>query len=113
MADEHAATIARHAAAQTRQCSDIAACVYFVGAESITNAAKHSGAAVVTVMVAADDEQLHLEITDDGVGGADLTAGSGLRGLADRLEALGGSLDVVSTAGRGTRLLAVLPVRAG
>ncbi len=93
--------------------TDIAACVYFVCAEAIANAAKHAAATVVTVTVAADDEQLDLEIVDDGVGGADLAAGSGLHGLADRLEALGGSLDVTSGAGRGTRLFAALPVGAG
>ena len=57
------------------------------------------------------DGQLRVEVVDDGVGGADTAAGSGLRGLDDRVQAFGGSLRVISPPGEGTRILAELPVR--
>jgi signal transduction histidine kinase len=66
----------------------------------------------VVVRVGAEDGVIVVEVSDDGVGGADPADGSGLRGLADRVEALGGSLDVVSPAGRGTTLRAVLNAAA-
>jgi signal transduction histidine kinase len=62
--------------------------------------------------VIVNDETLRIEIADDGVGGADPTAGSGLRGLEDRVQAFGGSLQVVSPVGEGTKILARLPLRA-
>ena len=64
------------------------------------------------VAIAATDGKLVVDVTDDGVGGADAAAGSGLRGLADRVEALGGSLDVVSASGSGTSLRAEIPIRS-
>jgi signal transduction histidine kinase len=67
----------------------------------------------VRVRVAATDERVVVEVSDDGAGGADPAGGSGLRGLADRVEALGGSLEVVSPAGAGTSLRAVIPRRIG
>jgi signal transduction histidine kinase len=63
------------------------------------------------VRVARRDGLLWVEVEDDGTGGADLAAGSGLRGLTDRVEALGGSLELESAAGRGTTVRASLPVR--
>jgi signal transduction histidine kinase len=82
---------------------------YYVVSEALTNAAKHSGASAVHVVVDTVDGHLRLSISDDGVGGADTARGSGLVGLKDRVEALGGTLRVDSPAAHGTRLLAQLP----
>ena len=90
--------------------SRVAAAAYFVCAEALTNAAKHAAASRVTVAVTAGDGQLRVEIEDDGVGGADPGRGSGLRGLADRVETLGGTLQVESVPGHGTRLAAEIPL---
>jgi signal transduction histidine kinase len=83
---------------------------YYVVAETLTNAAKHADATFVVVTVTADQDRLRIEIVDDGCGGADLTNGSGLVGLSDRVEALGGQLMVISPSGRGTTVEAVLPL---
>ena len=72
------------------------------------NVQKHAGACRVSVRATADDRCLHVSVTDDGVGGADETGG-GLRGLADRVEALGGTLTLDSPAGGGTRIRAEMP----
>jgi signal transduction histidine kinase len=88
----------------------VAAAAYFVCAEALTNTAKHAAATRVTVAVTASDGRLRVEITDDGVGGADPARGSGLRGLADRVEASGGTLQVQSVPGRGTHLAAEIPL---
>lgn len=81
---------------------------YYVVAEAVTNAAKHAAAGVVDVRAALEQGVLRVEVHDDGSGGAD-SHGSGLRGLADRVEALGGSLAVHSPPGEGTRVLALIP----
>jgi signal transduction histidine kinase len=86
--------------------------VYFVVAEALTNVAKHAGARSATVVVEPDGDALRAVVADDGAGGADLRAGSGLRGLADRVHALGGTLAVDSPPGRGTTLGARLPLTA-
>jgi signal transduction histidine kinase len=88
----------------------VAAAAYFVCAEALTNTAKHAAAARVTVAVTASDGRVRVEIADDGVGGADPARGSGLRGLADRVATLGGTLQVQSVPGRGTRLAADIPL---
>jgi PAS domain S-box-containing protein len=85
---------------------------YFVVAEAVTNAAKHSHAASITVVLEADADVLHAEIADDGVGGAEASAGSGLVGLIDRVEALGGRLALHSPAGEGTKITVELPLAA-
>jgi signal transduction histidine kinase len=90
----------------------IEAAAYYLIAEALTNVAKYAQASAVVVRVGAEDGVIVVEVSDDGVGGADPADGSGLRGLADRVEALGGSLDVVSPAGRGTTLRAVLNAAA-
>ncbi|MGZ8782029.1 MAG: histidine kinase [Gaiellaceae bacterium] len=82
---------------------------YYLVAEALANAAKHSGASRVTVSVCAREGSTTVEIVDDGVGGADPSAGSGLRGLADRVAALGGVLELTSGAGCGTSLRAEMP----
>jgi signal transduction histidine kinase len=84
---------------------------YFVVSEALTNAAKHSHGREARVGVWRDGELLILEVTDDGIGGAAPGGGSGLRGLADRVEALGGRLTVSSPPGRGTTLRAEIPCR--
>jgi signal transduction histidine kinase len=78
---------------------------YYVVSEGLTNAAKHAHASVVNVELDARDSILQLAIRDDGVGGADPRRGSGLVGLSDRIEALGGTFQVTSPAGRGTTVL--------
>jgi signal transduction histidine kinase len=82
---------------------------YYVVAEALTNAAKYAHASEVTVDVRADGANLRLSISDDGIGGADPHKGSGLIGLVDRVEALGGQLRISSLVGSGTSLLATIP----
>jgi signal transduction histidine kinase len=82
---------------------------YYVVSESLTNVAKYACASWAAVEVRRADRWLMVEIVDDGVGGADTRRGSGLRGLADRVEALGGRLRVWSPAGGGTRIEAEIP----
>jgi signal transduction histidine kinase len=83
--------------------------VYFLVAESVTNAVKHARPGQVTVRVTRDDESVAVEIADDGVGGATIEGSTGLRGLADRVAALGGQLQVESPPGAGTRVVASIP----
>src|SRR4030095_15842536 len=78
---------------------------YYVIAEALTNAAKHANASVVHVDIRARAGRLRLAVEDDGVGGADPSLGTGLVGLSDRVQALGGTLPVHTPAGQGTRLL--------
>ena len=82
---------------------------YYVVAEALTNTAKHAQASQVNVSATADEANLRLSIRDDGIGGADLTKGSGLIGLTDRIEALGGTIQISSIAGSGTSLDATIP----
>lgn len=82
---------------------------YFVVAEGLANALKHAQATSLAVALDHADGRLRVEVRDDGVGGADPATGSGLRGLADRVDTLGGRLDVHSPPGQGTRLVAELP----
>ncbi|MGI5127612.1 GAF domain-containing sensor histidine kinase [Pseudonocardia sp. CA-107938] len=90
----------------------IGVAVYYVVAEALTNAAKHAAASVVRVDVDATGELVRLSISDDGVGGADPAHGSGLIGLGDRVEALGGTVQVTSPSGVGTTLFVTLPIPA-
>jgi signal transduction histidine kinase len=82
---------------------------YYLVSESLANVGKHANAGSVTVEVCRLEGQVVVEVVDDGTGGADTELGSGLRGLADRVEALGGRLRVWSPAGGGTRLRAEIP----
>jgi signal transduction histidine kinase len=82
---------------------------YYVVSESLANVAKHAAATVATVSVERENGVLIVEIVDDGVGGADSESGTGLRGLADRVEALGGRLRVWTPPGGGTRVRAEMP----
>ncbi len=88
----------------------VEAAVYFLCSEALTNAAKHAEATIVTIGVSQSNGRLLVAITDDGVGGASAGGGTGLRGLADRVEALGGQLSVGSPMGGGTRLDATIPI---
>jgi signal transduction histidine kinase len=82
---------------------------YYVVTESLTNVAKHAQARQVSVEVGVTNNTLIVEIVDDGIGGADSERGTGLRGLADRVEALNGRLRIWSAAGAGTRVRAEIP----
>jgi len=89
---------------------ETAATAYFVCSEALANIAKYARASHGVVSVAPADGRLIIEVSDDGVGGADLQKGSGLQGLADRLDALGGTFTVDSPPGAGTRLTAEIPL---
>jgi signal transduction histidine kinase len=86
-----------------------AAAAYFVVAEALTNVVKHARAAEVRIDVSRSGGRLSLRVADDGIGGADPAAGSGLRGLFDRVEAAGGSASVTSAPGAGTTVQVLLP----
>ncbi|MFF1658917.1 CHASE3 domain-containing protein [Streptomyces sp. NPDC058255] len=95
----------------TRLPEPIEVVAYYVVSEALTNATRHARATVVRVAVEERDDHLHLSMRDDGVGGADPARGSGLIGLRDRAEALGGSIEVTSPPGEGTLILVRLPLR--
>jgi signal transduction histidine kinase len=81
---------------------------YFVAGEALVNVVKHARASAVTIEVTCANGRVAIDITDNGVGGAD-GGGAGLRGLRDRVEALDGRLRVESPSGRGTRITAAIP----
>jgi signal transduction histidine kinase len=83
---------------------------YYAVSEALTNAAKHARASRVEVDVGMADDTLRLQIRDDGVGGADPSRGSGLIGLSDRVEAVGGRIEITSPPGEGTTLVVTIPV---
>ena len=86
--------------------------VYFVACEALANVGKYAGATAASVRLSRSGSSVAIEIADDGVGGADAARGSGLRGLADRVAALDGSLLVTSPPGEGTVVTAELPCPA-
>ncbi len=88
----------------------VEAAAYFVISETLTNVVKYAQASQATVRVVEHEDHLDIGIDDDGIGGADPRAGSGLRGLADRLAALDGTITVVSPVGDGTRIAARIPI---
>jgi signal transduction histidine kinase len=88
----------------------IEAALYYFVAESLTNAAKHAGASEGVIELSTTPHAVAVEIRDNGSGGANLTSGTGLRGLADRIEALGGELRLESDPGAGTLVRAELPL---
>jgi PAS domain S-box-containing protein len=112
------ATLARRSAvpvelevpARPRLPEPVEVAAYYVVSEALTNAAKHASASAVQVAVEAHDGVLRLSIRDDGSGGADPSRGSGLIGLSDRVDALGGTIEVASPVGEGTTLLVTLPI---
>ncbi len=91
----------------------VEAAAYYLIAEALTNVTKYARASAVRIRLAASDGTVVVEVSDDSVGGADQASGTGLRGLADRVEALDGSLEVESPIGAGTSLRAELPVEPG
>ena len=93
---------------QRRLPESVEVAAYYVVAEALTNAAKHAHASLVTVTVDADDERMRLSLADNGVGGAN-PRGSGLIGLKDRVEALGGHMEITSHDRGGTTLTAEIP----
>jgi signal transduction histidine kinase len=88
---------------------EVESSMYFVVAEALTNLSKHARAQSGTVTIWTEEDTMHVEVSDDGLGGADATGG-GLRGMADRVAALGGRLRVESPRGGGTRLTAKVPL---
>lgn len=99
-------------AVERRLPRSVEVAAYYVVAEALTNTAKYAHASEIRVRVAAEGPKLHLSIDDDGVGGADVGKGSGLIGLIDRVQAIGGDLEITSPAGIGTSLLAEIPLVA-
>jgi signal transduction histidine kinase len=96
--------------AQQRLPEQVEVSVYYIVAEALTNAAKHARAATVSIRAEVTGQWLRVEVTDDGAGGAEVGGGTGLVGLKDRVEALGGRLRLNSPAGGGTSLIAELPI---
>ena len=99
-------------AIEQRLPESVEVAAYYVVAEALTNAAKHAHASEVNVRAHATDESLNLVISDDGIGGADSGKGSGLIGLKDRIEVLGGRMRVASPPGGGTALHITIPYSA-
>ena len=93
-----------------RVAPDVETAIYFTVVEALANVAKHAQATHATVTIEIDDGALIAQIADDGIGGASATAGSGLRGLADRLDALGGTLSIESPRGGPTIIRARAPL---
>jgi signal transduction histidine kinase len=106
-------SVALDLAIERRLPDAVEVAAYYVVAESLTNADKHAEASEVIVGANTDDVNLHLSIRDDGIGGADTRKGSGLIGLKDRVEALGGDLQIVSNPGSGTSLDVTIPLEVG
>jgi signal transduction histidine kinase len=112
-------TLARRAAlpvqldlrTDTRPADPVEVAAYYVISEVLTNTTKHAHATHAHVAVHQRDTRLQLSIRDDGVGGADPAAGSGLTGLRDRVQALGGSIEVTSPPGNGTLIAVELPLQ--
>jgi signal transduction histidine kinase len=97
---------------ETRFAAEIESALFFVASEALANVAKHAGASAVAIRLEQQNGSLALAIIDDGVGGAALDGGSGLAGLGDRIEAVGGRLRIWSTNGRGTTIEATVPALA-
>ncbi|MER6175710.1 DUF4118 domain-containing protein [Streptosporangium sp. NPDC001681] len=97
--------------ADRRLPESIEVAAYYIVSEALTNVAKHAHASVAYVDLTVEEESVRISVRDDGGGGADPRRGSGLIGLRDRVEALGGTMDVMSPVGEGTSLLATIPIR--
>ena len=110
---ERAPVPVRLAVPAQRLPAAIETAVYFICSEALANVGKYAHASRAGVAVRVEGDLVTVLVADDGVGGADPSAGSGLKGLADRVEALGGRFLVESPAGGGTRLLAEIPAAAG
>jgi signal transduction histidine kinase len=97
--------------ADARHPEPVEVAAYYVASEALANAMKHAHASRVELSLTTVEGSLLLSVRDDGVGGADPARGSGLAGLTDRVEALGGSIRLDSAAGAGTHLTADLPLQ--
>jgi signal transduction histidine kinase len=104
--------VALDVATETRLVEPIEVAAYFVASEALTNATKHAQASRIDISLAPRDGVLLLSIHDDGVGGADPSTGTGLVGLRDRVEALGGTITIESPPGAGTLLVVALPLES-
>jgi signal transduction histidine kinase len=100
-------------AVERRPAAAVEIAAYYLVSEALTNTAKHARATRATVRAFVAGTRLIVVVSDDGAGGADVSGGSGLRGLADRVEALGGTLSVSSPAGAGTSVRATIPITKG
>jgi signal transduction histidine kinase len=109
LVDRAPVEVALHEPPAERLPEAVEAAAYYLVAEALTNVAKYAHADAASVSVAAVNGHVVVEVRDDGIGGADPSRGTGLRGLADRVAALGGRLDVESPAGAGTVLRAEIP----
>jgi signal transduction histidine kinase len=109
LADRSPVDVAVDLATDRRFSPAVEAAAYFVVSEALANVAKYANASRALVRTDWQNDELTIEISDDGVGGAEPGAGGGLRGLADRLSAIDGRLEIVSPTGGGTRLLAHIP----
>jgi signal transduction histidine kinase len=109
LARRSAVPVSLDVAVDRRLPESVEVAAYYVVAESLTNAAKHANASEVTVRARLDEQCLSLYISDDGIGGADSGKGSGLIGLKDRIEVLGGRMRVASPSGGGTALDITIP----
>jgi signal transduction histidine kinase len=96
--------------AEERLPMQVEVAIYYVASEALTNVAKYAGATSAAVRVTRSSRVVTVEVSDDGVGGASPASGTGLRGLADRVEALDGLLRVESDPGEGTRIVAAIPL---
>jgi signal transduction histidine kinase len=88
---------------------EIESTAYFVASEALTNVAKHAHASSASIRACVENGKLVIEVSDNGVGGVEADGGTGLRGLADRVEAQGGRLRIESPAGGGTRVRGEIP----
>jgi signal transduction histidine kinase len=111
LARRSAVPVELHANVEGRLPETVEVATYYVVAEALTNVAKHAQASTVAVTAEAGADSIRLSIRDDGLGGADSRKGSGILGLSDRVEALGGQLSVTSPAGDGTTLLVTIPYK--
>jgi signal transduction histidine kinase len=97
--------------ADIRPSPPVEATAYYVVSEALTNVARYAHAKAAVVQVTTDGDQLVVDVRDNGIGGADISKGSGLQGLRDRVEAIDGRLEVRSSIGTGTCVTARLPMR--
>jgi signal transduction histidine kinase len=99
-----------HLGPPTRFAAQVEVAAYYVVSEALTNSAKHANASRARVLVEQRDGRVRITIDDDGEGGAEMDSGSGLTGLRDRVEALGGSFELLSPPGHGTVVTVELPI---
>ena len=92
------------------ESGDVETAVYFICSEAVANVQKYAQASVVDMETRIEGGSVVVVVADDGVGGADPSGGSGLEGIRDRIEALGGQFDIDSPRGQGTRIVAAIPL---